>query len=76
MKLTFLTTGCRKMTNDVAHKIDENRVWEEDVRHMSYEDLMAAVRFLDHERQVLTKMTTGHTTEQQNKPLQKTNKAA
>lgn len=64
------------MFKEVPHKIDENRVWEEDVRHMSYEDLMAAVRYLDQERQVLTKLATDHPTPQQNKQLQDKNKAA
>jgi len=35
---------------DTATQMTEDRAFEEDVKKMSYDDLMAAIRYLDHER--------------------------
>lgn len=64
------------MTEQHLTKIDEEKVWADDVKRMSYEDLMAAVRFLDHERQVLTKMIEDPAREQNNHNKKQKNKAA
>lgn len=40
--------------------IDEKKVWEDDVKSMSYDDLMAAIRYLDQERAMLSKGLVNH----------------
>lgn len=61
-----------------THNIDEEKVWGEDVRAMSYDDLMAAIRFLDQEREVLSKHIHQKAEEQNNrvKRARELNKAA
>lgn len=39
---------------DQTAKINEADIMEKDVKTMSYDDLMAAVRFLDQEREMLS----------------------
>jgi len=48
-------------------QIDEKQVWEKDVKSMSYDDLMAAVRFLDEERELLSQKVHQYADEQNNK---------
>lgn len=36
-------------------KMTEEKAFEQDVRTMSYEELMASIRYLDHERKVIAK---------------------
>lgn len=43
----------------MGHKIDEKTAMEKDVKAMSYDDLMAAIRFLDDERQTLSETMYG-----------------
>jgi hypothetical protein len=50
-------------------QIDEKQIFEKDVKSMSYEDLMAAIRFLDDEREVLSKQVHEEAAEQNNKFL-------
>ena len=38
-----------------ANNMSEKKIWEEDVKAMTYDDLMAAIRFLDQEREMLAK---------------------
>jgi|GEM_PF-5313576 len=64
------------MLKEASHKIDERRIWQEDVRHMSYEDLMAAVRYLDQERQALANPTPDLLQNRQHKQHPEKNKAA
>ena len=51
--------------------INEKKVWDEDVKDMSYDDLMAAVRFLDQEREMLSKHIHIKAAEQNNKDKQR-----
>ena len=60
-----------KMTKDMMN-IDEKEIMEKDVKKMSYEDLMAAVRFLDKERETLA--ANINIKEKGNKRLQKQEK--
>lgn len=50
-------------------QIDEKQIWEKDVKSMSYDDLMAAVRFLDEERETLSQKVHEFAAEQNNKFL-------
>ena len=63
------------MTSKNPH-IDEAKVWDEDVKAMSYDDLMAAIRFLDQERAVLAKDIHIRADNQNRKPPKIEDKAA
>lgn len=43
--------GKNKMQDTV--KITEDKAFEQDVKTMSYEELMDSIRYLDHERQMI-----------------------
>jgi hypothetical protein len=43
-----------QMNNYQAHKTDEDQVFRKDVKSMSYEDLMLAIRYLDNERKTIS----------------------
>ena len=45
-------------TMKTGYKIDEKTAMEKDVKAMSYDDLMAAIRFLDTERQMFPNQFT------------------
>lgn len=38
-----------------AAAITEEKAFEQDVKTMSYEELMASIRYLDHERDIIAK---------------------
>lgn len=56
-----------------GHRIDEKTAMEKDVKAMSYDDLMAAIRFLDTERQTLSESIYG-VAENENKKFSKQEK--
>lgn len=39
---------------NTAIEMTEDKAFTEDVKKMSYEDLMSAIRYLDHERQIIS----------------------
>lgn len=42
------------MTEHHVHTNDEETVFRKDVKSMSYDDLMQAIRYLDHERKTIS----------------------
>lgn len=70
----MITGRTKPMNEKGTAQIDETKVWDEDVRQMTYEDLMAAVRFLDQERQVLTQSIHRKADEQNNRYVHKETK--
>ena len=60
-------------TMKTGYKIDEKTAMEKDVKAMSYDDLMAAIRFLDTERQMLSESIYG-VAENENKRFMKQEK--
>jgi hypothetical protein len=59
-------------------RISEHEIMEKDVKSMSYEELMTAVRFLDHERCVLASSVQDNEKRKQSKfdQQEKVSKAA
>ena len=57
--------GKNKMTN--TQTITETKAFEQDVKTMSYEELMNSIRYLDHERQMIADRVHPQDNKKQNK---------